>query len=177
MAAASHQAMNHNAPVTESDFRSACGLFPTGVTVVARTLSDGSPYGMTVSSFTSVSLSPPLVLVCIDKSARFLQDLPAGAAISINILSEQQQHLATRFANRKDEDRFAGAQWHTGWHEVPLLDGVVATFGCLVTQVLESGDHFILIAEVFDIQRHKGSPLVWCDRNYHALPARHNPQL
>jgi flavin reductase (DIM6/NTAB) family NADH-FMN oxidoreductase RutF len=164
--------LNNQVAFTESDFRAACGLFPTGVTVITRTLSDGTPYGMTVSSFTSVSLHPPLVLVCIDRSARFLTDLAPGMHFAINVLSEQQQSIATRFANRQEDNRFAGAHWHAGWQDVPLLSGGVAAFGCLLTQIVEGGDHLILIGEVLHLQRHSGSPLVWCDRSYHALPSR-----
>lgn len=157
--------------VSAADFRSACGLFASGVTVVTRRLPDGAPYGMTVSSFTSVSLDPPLILVCIDRSARFLRDLSADESFAVNILSEQQQHLAARFADRKEDDRFSNVEWSAGWRDLPLLAGVVVTFACRLQQNVQSGDHFILIGEVHQIQRHKGSPLVWCDRAYHYLPA------
>jgi flavin reductase (DIM6/NTAB) family NADH-FMN oxidoreductase RutF len=139
--------------------------------VVTRLLPDRVPYGMTVSSFTSVSLNPPLVLVCIDSGARFLQDFAANQAFAVNVLSEQQQHLATRFADRNEEDRFAGLDWSAGWNALPLLSGVVATFACSLHQRVESGDHMILVGEVRDIHLHKGSPLVWCDRGYHCLPS------
>jgi len=158
-------------PVSASDFRAACGLFASGVTVVTRLLPDQAPYGMTVSSFTSVSLDPPLILVCLDRSARFLLDLAPEHAFAVNVLSEQQQHLAARFADRNEEDRFAGLEWSAGWNAVPLLAGVVATFACSLHQRVESGDHWILVGEVRDIHRHKGSPLVWCDRGYHCLPS------
>ncbi len=157
--------------VGAADFRAACGLFATGVTVVTRRLPDHSPFGMTVSSFTSVSLDPPLILVCIDRAARFLNALSPQEPFAVNILSEQQQHIAARFANRNEEDRFSGVEWAPGWNAVPLLAGVVAAFSCSLHQTLLSGDHYILIGAVRQIQRHKGSPLVWCDRGYHCLPA------
>jgi flavin reductase (DIM6/NTAB) family NADH-FMN oxidoreductase RutF len=157
--------------VSAADFRSACGLFASGVTVVTRRLPNDSPYGMTVSSFTSVSLDPPLVLVCIDRGAQFLRELSPHEPFAVNILSEQQQHMAARFASRDEEDRFSGIEWVPGWSGVPLVAGVVVTFACSLHQTVQSGDHFILIGEVRDIHRHKGSPLVWCDRGYHCLPA------
>jgi flavin reductase (DIM6/NTAB) family NADH-FMN oxidoreductase RutF len=163
--------MSTRHPVSAADFRSACGLFASGVTVVTRRLPDESPYGMTVSSFTSVSLDPPLILVCIDLNARFLRDLPPDQPFAVNILGEHQQPVATRFADRKEDDRFSALEWSAGWKDVPLISGVVATFACRLRQEIESGDHFILIGEVQQIQRHKGSPLVWCDRGYHCLPA------
>jgi flavin reductase (DIM6/NTAB) family NADH-FMN oxidoreductase RutF len=167
--------MQTNHLVSAAEFRAACGLFPSGVTVVTRRLPDGSPYGMTVSSFTSVSLDPPLVLACIDRSARFLRELSPREPIAVNILNERQQHMAARFANRDEEDRFSGIEWAPGWSGVPLLSGVVVTFACSLYQTFESGDHLILISEVQDIQRHKGSPLIWCDRGYHCLPAIGRP--
>jgi flavin reductase (DIM6/NTAB) family NADH-FMN oxidoreductase RutF len=157
--------------VSAAEFRSACGLFASGVTVVTRRLPDHSPYGMTVSSFTSVSLEPPLVLACIDRAARFLVELSPAEPFAVNILSDRQQHIAARFANRDEADRFSAIEWAPGWNGVPLLAGVVVTFACSLHQTFESGDHFILVGEVHDIQRHKGSPLVWCDRGYHCLPA------
>jgi flavin reductase (DIM6/NTAB) family NADH-FMN oxidoreductase RutF len=157
--------------VSAVEFRAASGLFASGVTVVTRRLPDDAPYGMTVSSFTSVSLDPPLILVCIERNARFLRDLSTEQPFAVNILSEQQQHVAARFADRKEEDRFSGIEWSAGWQGVPLVLGVVATFACKLHQYIQSGDHFILIGEVQQIHRHKGSPLVWCDRGYHFLPA------
>ena len=164
-------AMSSKHAVTSAEFRSACGLFATGVTVVTRRLRGGVPYGMTVSSFTSVSLDPPLILVCIARGARFLHELANDQPFAVNILGEQQQHLATRFADRAEDDRFSGVDWTEGWSTLPFLSGVVATFACRLQQTVESGDHFILIAEVHQIRRHTGSPLVWCDRGYHCLPA------
>jgi flavin reductase (DIM6/NTAB) family NADH-FMN oxidoreductase RutF len=166
-----HNGMPHDQTVSAADFRSACGLFASGVTVVTRRLRDESPFGMTVSSFTSVSLNPPLVLVCIDRNATFLRDLSSDQPFAVNVLREDQQHLATRFAERREEDRFAAIDWMAGWNAVPLLAGVVATFACKLQQNVPGGDHAILIGEVHQIHRHKGSPLVWCDRGYHCLPA------
>jgi len=164
-----------NRHVSAAEFRSACGLFASGVTVVTRRLPDDSPYGMTVSSFTSVSLDPPLVLVCIDRGARFLGELSHDEPFAVNILSERQQHIAARFANRDEEDRFAGVEWAPGWNGVPLVAGVVVTFACSLHRTFPSGDHVILIGEVRHIQRHKGSPLIWCDRGYHCLPGVERP--
>ena len=151
-------------------FRAVCGSFPSGVTVVTRRLADGRPYGMTVSSFTSVSLHPPLILVCIDKDAGFVEDLKPTLPFIVNILSDEQQHLAKRFSNRREEDRFSGVDWSSGWADVPRLKGAVATFGCSLDRIIEAGDHFVLIGAVHGLERHKGRPLVWCERNYHCLP-------
>ena len=171
MSAKAQIGMQFGHTVSAAEFRSACGLFASGVTVVTRRLPDNEPYGMTVSSFTSVSLDPPLVLVCIDRSARFLRELSPIEPFAVNILSERQQHIAMRFASRDEENRFAGIEWTPGWSGVPLVAGVVATFACSLHQNFPSGDHLILVGAVQHIERHKGSPLIWCDRGYHCLPA------
>ena len=156
--------------VTAAQFRHVCGLFPTGVTVVTRRMEDGKPYGMTVSSFTSVSLNPPLVLVSIDHNARFLGGLRSALPFIINVLGEDQQHLAKTFASRHDENRFRDVDWSSDWQDVPLLGGIVASFRCLLHQTVEAGDHTLLLGSVEAVEQHQGRPLVWCDRGYHCLP-------
>ncbi len=156
--------------VTAAEFRHVAGLFPTGVTVVTRRLANNAPYGMTVSSFTSVSLDPPLVLVCIDNSANLLKQLPEHAPFLINVLAEDQQHLAKRFASRNEEDRFEGVEWTSEWNNVPLLGGLVASFACILEQSIPAGDHALLIGLVSRVKQHGGRPLIWCDRGYHWLP-------
>lgn len=158
------------AAVSPAEFRSICASFPSGVTVVTRRLRDGRPYGMTVSSFTSVSLHPPLVLICIDKGAGFLQGLDHAMPFLVNVLSEDQQDLAKRFSNRREDDRFSAVAWSTGWANVPQLEATVATVGCSVDQIIEAGDHLVLIGAVQKLERHGGRPLVWCERDYHCLP-------
>ena len=155
--------------ISADDFRAACGLFPSGVTVVTRML-HRRPFGMTVSSFTSVSLDPPLILVCIDKRAAFLQNLDLGLSFAVNVLSEGQEHLARRFSDREEDDRFAGANWRRGWNGVPILNEVVSYFACRLDQMVEAGDHHILIGRVEHLERGDGRPIVWCERDYHCLP-------
>ncbi len=163
--------LSANAGVSPDGFRAVCGLFPSGVTVVTRTLSSGRPYGMTVSSFTSVSLFPPMILVCIDRSAGFLDGLSAGAPFIVNVLSESQQHLAQRFAARRESDRFAGLDWLVGWQGVPLLKDIAASFSCSLERIVEGGDHFILLGSVHQVMQHGSRSLVWCESKYHCLPA------
>ena len=159
-----------NASVSPDDFRAVCGLFPSGVTVVTRNLKDGRPYGMTVSSFTSVSLAPPMILVCIDKSAGFMENLSTGLPFIVNVLSESQQHLAQRFSSRREDNRFAGLDWLVGWQNVPLLEGVAASFGCYLSRAVEGGDHLILLGSVQHVMQHGNRSLVWCESKYHCLP-------
>src|ERR1044071_5721208 len=99
--------------VDELSFRSACGRFPTGVTVTTLTDNCGKPFGITVSSFTSVSLAPPLVLVCIDHRSPIVEHLQAGKHFGINVLSDHHQDLSVHFS-RNWTRRFTGIPWYSG---------------------------------------------------------------
>lgn len=167
-----HQVNRDRVPaVSSEEFRAICGLFPTGVTVVTRRLEDRRPYGMTVSSFSSVSLNPPLILICVDREAGFLERMTPGLPFIVNVLGEDQEHLAKRFSNRHEENRFIGIDWSPAWEDVPRLEGTVASFSCSLDTVVEAGDHFVLIGAVRKLERHRGRALVWCERGYHCLPS------
>ena len=160
-----------DAEFSASEFRSVCGSFPTGVTVVTRRLQNGTVYGMTVSSFTSVSLDPPLILVCIDRKAGFVEALEPGTPFAVNVLSEDQQWLARRFSDHKERERFACVSWHAGWRGVPILDQISAAFRCSAHDIIPAGDHLVLIANVHGVLKFGTRPLVWCERRYHCLPS------
>lgn len=156
--------------VTEAAFRAACALFPTGVTVVTR-YSGGRPYGMTVSSFTSVSLDPPLVLVCLDKRAGFVRELHGSVPFAVNVLREDQQELAIRFSRPPEHRRFEHIHWTSGINGAPLLPGTVACFECTLFEHTPAGDHLIVVGKVERVERSAGNPLVWCASSYHCIPA------
>jgi flavin reductase ActVB len=123
---------------------------------------------MTVNSFTSVSLEPPLVLVCIDRKARILEHFVTSDLFAVNILRENQQELSMHFA-RAGEDRFDSLSWYPGDTGMPLIPGALATLECAVYQRIESGDHTILVGEVMSAIRHEGRPLVYFSRAYRRL--------
>lgn len=127
--------------------RDAMGCFATGVTIVTALAADGSPVGLTANSFTSVSLDPPLLLVCIANTAGTAPVLRSAGAFGVNVLQMGQQQTSNRFAG-KGEDRFAATQWHPGEGGVPLLDGSLVSFECRTHAIHEAGDHFILVGEV-----------------------------
>ncbi len=156
------------ATVTSEEFRRACGRFPTGVTVASVTDPSGTPHGLTVSSFTSVSLEPPLILICLGHRVTMIENFRAARHFGINILSETQRHLAERFA-RKGEDRFQGVSWHPGAFGIPLLDGVLAAIECQVHQRFVSGDHDILVGQMMRADVAEGSPLVHFASRYRCL--------
>lgn len=126
--------------------RDALGCFATGVTVVTC-VHDGEPTGLTVNSFTSVSLDPPLLLVCIAKQASSAEALTTAPCFAINVLQTGQQPASIRFATR-DEDRFGATSWACGEAGAPILEESLCVFECERYAVYEGGDHHILVGQV-----------------------------
>jgi flavin reductase (DIM6/NTAB) family NADH-FMN oxidoreductase RutF len=149
-------------------FRRACAKFATGIVVTTVIGKDGGPHGLTANSFTSVSLSPPLVLVCIDGASSVATHFRSSSYYGINILGEHQRHVSNRFC-QKGQDRFAGVQWSRGKTGVPLLPGAIGALECAVTDKVEAGDHVILIGKVVQGVWHEGKPLVYFNSDYHHL--------
>ena len=149
-------------------FLRACAQFSTGVAIATVLDAAGAPHGMTINSFTSVSLSPPLVLVCIDHKARILDHFLTCEFFAINILRENQQTLSERFA-RPGEDRFGAVEWYPGETGMPLIPDALATLECAVFQRTPAGDHTILLGEVVSAVRHDGRPLVFFSSSYQSL--------
>jgi flavin reductase (DIM6/NTAB) family NADH-FMN oxidoreductase RutF len=157
-------------PIVDSAaFRLACGKFATGITVVTVIGPDGLPHGITVNSFTSVSLEPPLVLVCIDRKAAILPKLQAANYFGINVSAENHQAISTQFA-RHGLDRFETVSWFAGELGVPLLEGALAHYECSVVSATEGGDHLIFIGEVQHLQCFAGRPLLYYESGYATLP-------
>ena len=129
------------------DFRSALGMFATGVTIVTARGDDGSLVGLTANSFNSVSLSPPLVLWSLARRAGSMPVFSRGSHYAINILSAQQKDLAQRFA-MSDIDRFDGVSWSEGAGGAPVIQGAAAVFECANRSQYEEGDHVIFVGEV-----------------------------
>ena len=153
--AAAHAAIDPKA------FRRALGSFPTGVTVVATTQVDGTPRGFTANSFTSVSLDPPLVLVCIAKTASSCPVFVAADFFSVNVLAGHQAEVSSLFATRL-ADKFARAAWRRGATGSPILDEVSAWFECRRERLIEAGDHVILFGEVLAFDQAPVAPLGYC---------------
>tara|TARA_R110002126_G_scaffold121527_1_gene263098 strand:- start:1650 stop:2564 length:915 start_codon:yes stop_codon:yes gene_type:complete len=129
------------------ELRNAFGTFMTGVTVVTAKGSDGAPMGFTANSFTSVSLDPPLVLVCLANTSRNFTAFTQADGFAVNILSETQRDVSNTFA-RPAEDRFANVDWHEGPNGGPVIDGASAWFDCSMHKTVDAGDHVILIGHV-----------------------------
>ena len=127
--------------------RDAFGAFLTGVTVVTTVDATGAPIGFTANSFTSVSLDPPLLLVCLAKTSRNYVTLTGAKGFGVNILSEAQKDVSNTFA-RPVEDRFAAVDWTSGPFGAPVFADVAAWFDCSTHDVVDAGDHVILVGRV-----------------------------
>lgn len=159
--------MNETAPIAQptlSDaFKAALARWPSGVTVVAAEW-DGKRRGMTASSFSSVSLEPPLILVCIGEDAHLLPVLERSGRFTVNILAQGQERISDHFAGKP----------------IPNLEplgpdlaiaGALATLYCTVWQLYPGGDHRIVVGQVEDIRLGEvGKPIVYCNRGYRSIP-------
>ena len=154
-------------PIDDARFRQAMGHFASGVTVVT-TASAGELYGMTVSSFSSLSLNPPLVLICIDKSVPSHDMIRDSGRFVVNILEERQEHLSRRFATTAT-DKFKGVAWHSGQLGLPVLDNTLAAIECRLRSALDGGDHTIFVGEVVAAEVREGAPLLYYRRGYREL--------
>ncbi|ALC12898.1 alpha/beta fold hydrolase [Sphingopyxis sp. 113P3] len=150
-------------------FRDALGCFATGVTVVTAMCPDGSPVGLTANSFTSVSLDPPLLLVCIANSAGSAPFLRDAERFAVNVLQIGQQPTSNRFAG-KGEDRFGLTPWEVGEYGTPVLTGSLSSFECARDAVHDGGDHFILVGRVLKaIFEPRRDPLLYFRGKYRKL--------
>jgi flavin reductase (DIM6/NTAB) family NADH-FMN oxidoreductase RutF len=142
-------------------FRNALGCFPTGVAVVTSLTEDGAPLGVTISSFTSVSLTPPLILFCLDDKNSWVSAFRQTGYFAVNVLSDQQQDLSQRFASRADRrwDDVAFDRWQSG---VPILSDCLANLECRISAIHDGGDHRVFVGEVLRLaSRTDGTPLVY----------------
>lgn len=150
--------------------RNSFGMFATGITVVTTRTPAGEPIGITVNSFNSVSLQPPLIVWSLSL------DLPSRALFenceyyAINVLAEDQQALSERFGGRGESDRFAGLELETGEGDVPLLSGCCARFVCRNTVRHQGGDHLVFISDVLSFERNEArEPLLYFGGRYRRL--------
>lgn len=143
---------------TPDEFRAVMGRFITGVTVVTLLGADG-PHGTTVNSFSSVSLDPPMVLICLRRDAFTARALATSGHFAVNILAEQQLALGRLFASRSRPSgaaAFAAIPHRAGVMGVPLLEGSVAHIECVSVGHLGAGDHTIFMGEVVALAAHEG---------------------
>lgn len=150
------------------EMRNAFGAFATGVTVVTTRQPDGTPRGFTANSFTSVSLDPAMLLICIGKTAHSCDVFAGADHFTVNILSEAQKEVSGLFASRQP-DKFEQTDWYAGHADMPLLTGSLATFVCKRHQVVDAGDHIVLIGKVEDFSQNEGAPLGYYRGSYFSV--------
>jgi len=152
-------------------FRAVLGRFASGITIVTARDEDEHDHGMTVSAFCSLSLDPPLVLLCIDKTATMYDLLRTHPSFGVSILSSAQEAYSRRFADKKPErsERFDGIAYTRGENGVVLLDAALAHLECRILRHHDEGDHMILIAQVDRAEPLDGRPLLYFRGGYAQL--------
>jgi flavin reductase (DIM6/NTAB) family NADH-FMN oxidoreductase RutF len=162
------------APTTPStsDFRHALGQFATGVTVVTAERAPGQVHGMTANSFTSVSLKPLLILICVSHQAQLLPLIRKHKRFGVSILREDQRALSEYFAQTVEDpqiEKRLGIRYRWTETGIPLLGDALAHLACNVASEQPAGDHAILIGEVESLDVHEGKPLLYLCGNYRSL--------
>src|SRR4051812_22692009 len=152
-------------------FRSVLGRFASGVTIVTARDDEGRDHGMTVSAFCSLSLDPPMILLCVDRAATMFDLMHGHPQIGVSILSSAQEAYSRRFADPKSDraQRFEGMAYGRGANDTVLLDGALAHLECRVTAHHAAGDHAILIAEIERAEALDGRPLLYFRGGYAQL--------
>lgn len=154
-----------NAKAHTTDYRRALGQFATGVCVVTTAGTAGEPVGLTVNSFNSVSLAPPLVLWSLGQGAASSPAFEAAAGFVVHVLGVGQLELARRFSTR-GIDKFAGTAWSNSIQGLPLLEDCVAWFECKTVGRHRAGDHDIFVGEVLEFRAAGGTPLIFHSGRY-----------
>jgi flavin reductase (DIM6/NTAB) family NADH-FMN oxidoreductase RutF len=151
------------------ELRRVMGHFATGVTVVTTKDGEDAPFGLTANAFASLSLNPPLVLVCVDKAAQCYSCFEDSKIFAINVLGEGQEEISRRFAT-KGAQKFNGIPWHKSESGLALLDGAIGHIECKVVYSYDGGDHTIYVGEVLRAKTTGERPLIFFRGEYHRLP-------
>ena len=161
-------------PVSEGEFRNALSRFASGVSVVTTVDAGGTPHGITVSAFCSVSLFPPLVLICIEKITASHDSFIESGSYVVNVLDESQVWLSERFA-APSEDKFSDIDVYPAIGGIPALGDALANIECRVVERLDGGDHSIFIGSVEKVRSRGGEPLIYFRGDYNGLKiSNHN---
>jgi flavin reductase (DIM6/NTAB) family NADH-FMN oxidoreductase RutF len=154
--------------VDSASFRRALGRFTTGVTVVTTRDASGHPLGLTVSAFCSVSLRPPLVLICVDHRSEANAGMRESGLFAVNVLGEEQEEVSRRFA-ASGRGKVEGFPFVDGKLGLPLVPGALAQVECRVRSLHDEGDHAVWVGEVRSLSTHPGRPLLYHAGSYRAL--------
>jgi len=157
-------------PVNDQEFKNALKLWASGVTVVTAQTESLGLKGMTATSFSSVSMDPPQILVCINKTADTGDAVLEGKSFAVNILKAEQQEISNQFAGgASQEERFANVKWHKGEAGSPVIDDALASIECTVVDQVLAGTHWVVIGEVQNVECRSGEPLMYYNSAYREL--------
>jgi 3-hydroxy-9,10-secoandrosta-1,3,5(10)-triene-9,17-dione monooxygenase reductase component len=156
-------------PPQPVDLRSVMRYFASAVTVVAGALDTGELFGLTVSAFSSVSLLPPLVLICIRNESNATSLLTKSGRFCANILSEDQQAIAEKFSLSGEAGRFENLDFYLGKGGSPIIRGGIGFIDCRMYQILPIGDHTIFFGEAIEVAAQEKPPLLYLNRRYEKL--------
>ncbi len=151
------------------EFRKFAGHFATGIAVITALKPDGAPVGFTANSLTSLSLNPPLYLVCVTRDSDTLPVLLGAGCFGISLLSEAQQEVSSQFAGKGGAEKFSALPVESSPLGIPWLVGSVGHAECVVSAVYEGGDHVIVVGEVTSVKHAEGNPLLYFRGAYAAL--------
>ena len=154
--------------ISKEEFRRALSRFASGVTVVTTKDNSGKLYGITVSAFCSVSLEPPLVLVCIEKTAGSHHAFEQSGVFVVNILRENQQTISNHFASHSD-NKFSGISYRSGIEDLPVLEDALVNLECRLRYSHEGGDHTIYVGEIENATIKDGNPLLYSHGDYRKI--------
>ncbi|WP_411130335.1 flavin reductase family protein [Streptomyces sp. x-19] len=152
--------------IEPTTFRDVLGRFASGITMVATLDADGAPAGLACQSFASLSLDPPLILLCIGKHSTSWPRIAAAGRFAVSVLAEEHRAACASLA-ASGTDKFAGLSWRPGPHGTVHLDGALATVDCALDAVHEAGDHLLVTGRVLDLAaRDDGAPLLYFRGGY-----------
>ena len=155
-------------PIDKNELRRVMGHFATGVTIITTHASSGELHGLTANAFSSVSLTPPLVLVCVDKKSESYPCFDDSKIFTVNILGDDQEMLSRKFAVSGGE-KFQGVAYRLGANGAPILEGALAYLECRVIDACQGGDHTVYIGEVEEAETREGKPLLFFRGGYRSI--------
>ncbi|MHB8383865.1 MAG: flavin reductase family protein [Candidatus Binataceae bacterium] len=155
-------------PIEKNELRRVMGHFATGVTVITSLRASGEMHGLTANAFSSVSLVPPLLLICVDKKAESYPCFEESKVFTVNILSAEQEALSRKFAV-SGGNKFEGVSYRVGANGVPILDGAVAYLECRLSGSMDAGDHTVYLGEIEQAETHEAKPLLFFRGGYREL--------
>jgi flavin reductase (DIM6/NTAB) family NADH-FMN oxidoreductase RutF len=155
-------------PIEKNELRRVMGHFATGVTVITSLRASGEMHGLTANAFSSVSLVPPLLLICVDKKAESYPCFEESKVFTVNILSAEQEALSRKFAV-SGGNKFEGVSYRVGANGVPILDGSIAYLECRLSGSMDAGDHTVYLGEIEQAETHEAKPLLFFRGGYREL--------